>query len=1388
MIRSRFRRVASFLRRHWPWVFAAGFAVSVYRAWLTPGFLFGDDQFRFADALTRTYFPWRSAWDGSILFGTSAAYASPSFPVWSFVGLLARLGAGFDVGERVVWFWPLLALLVTSPYALAYRLSRSAWAATVAASLYAVNTWTVALVQRGHIPSLVAYAVMPFAVMAFAAWLRRPTARASLLFAGLLTFQNMYDLRYAYIACIVCLILMAFAIARTIARHKQPAWAAMGRGAAWVALGLVAFNAYWLIPQIAAPAALPPGYDTLTYFVMASRFESIWHSLTLFTPFYHYVQGTDPFALYAVEAAFFIIPAIVVAALIGARRNRSAAPIAVAAMIGVVLTSGPSSVFGAIVSWAFAHVPGMSLFRDISKFTSLVALTYSAALAIGFSRFAAVVRAVWGRAGRRMTAAAAILVCVGYAFIMRDAYNPERLSNFATTRLAPADVATQRFLDSQQGYFRTLVFPTWRPELVGTEAHPLVAADYLLENAQEDGGIRELFPEFASLTEKLASPVIPDLLGEAGVRYVVVIGDRTGGIYKPFEYNVQYHESVDFFASRPWLKEVARFGRYRVFMMVRGGERRAFFAAMPGLYSGDLRSIDAFVESPWWPDRPAIVTTTTTNMPASSAGPEWPRFESAGSRSPAPGWVLSRSVLEAPTATPLPDRLGGVVRTAGTGVAEAWLAGEPAGDSIDTVARDLFVGSGELRPESLPDDTPLGPRTVAVEIDDPNIISAPFPDDAAGARWYGAVKPSVTVDLTNPWSETMRGDVALNVASPDSSLRTLRITLGGKTTTVTVPGAGFPARPPATQAIQISGVRILPGVNSLRLDVVHGDGRGQASPGYALLLRDDISVETSPSGANSAAAASLHYAVRTTRSGVEVTMRLAAGDSRPSPAFRLLEAAPIVLSRHPHIDVGYRTSRSPIAQVLVVEIRRRGGGRRFEIRHSLPQAESIDSFDVFAAAQSVMDLNPELERTCVCDREASAFELSGVWLEAVAPTALRGSTATMTLSSARIDTQPSPLGLPAPRAAQSLSLASAVVQEVGGGKKTRRLTSRVSSEVATMRLPELGSSTSFKLPIHDTIGATRLTAWLSVPDGVRMDITLQFSRAYGERISTIAAGRPEQTDPDQPIPADWITDVGDAFGYDRTWRRYDIDLAEVEAYRLPDAGRGFTLDNATFEFDRVGALTEPGLASDMLVADPTLTGPETRKNSNMVDRGDAFTVDGRSPLIVDWFKDPRTGAVAAHTGAFDLDPGAHRVLFSPPLGNEVEGLVLGAPPKARQAIGSATGLKEISPSEYECKVNGAGGLLVLPVAFAPGWHAAIEPAAGPLMTGNAIVDLLRLRGGLVADSAHVMVNDAFNGWVVPSGKATIEFVYEPEAASEASAIFWLIGSIVLIAIVVIRRP
>lgn len=91
------------LGRHWLLFIAAAFALGVYHAWFEPGFLIGDDLYRFADSTTRSFFPWRSTWDPTFHFGHTNKLYLAAFPLWSLFGLLTRAGVTFAAGERFVF-------------------------------------------------------------------------------------------------------------------------------------------------------------------------------------------------------------------------------------------------------------------------------------------------------------------------------------------------------------------------------------------------------------------------------------------------------------------------------------------------------------------------------------------------------------------------------------------------------------------------------------------------------------------------------------------------------------------------------------------------------------------------------------------------------------------------------------------------------------------------------------------------------------------------------------------------------------------------------------------------------------------------------------------------------------------------------------------------------------------------------------------------------------------------------------------------------------------------------------------------------------------------------------------------------------------------------------
>jgi hypothetical protein len=222
------RRMATACVRHWPALIAIAVFLTIVRAWFGPGLIAGEDfgAFGWSDIdYLRAGGPWPSAWDPTYGFGLNTQLWSTMFPVLCLAGLAARAGATWSVIERIFVLVPLAALITCVPYAFAYRVLRDRWAAAVAALLFAVNTWTIGLIERGHLPSLIAYALIPpFAYLCIRA-VAAPSVRRGIALGGAGFASTLFEPRYTYMAAIAGGLLW---IAGVLQRRSPLPWRAYG--------------------------------------------------------------------------------------------------------------------------------------------------------------------------------------------------------------------------------------------------------------------------------------------------------------------------------------------------------------------------------------------------------------------------------------------------------------------------------------------------------------------------------------------------------------------------------------------------------------------------------------------------------------------------------------------------------------------------------------------------------------------------------------------------------------------------------------------------------------------------------------------------------------------------------------------------------------------------------------------------------------------------------------------------------------------------------------------------------------------------------------------------------------------------------------------------------
>lgn len=586
------------------------FAVSVH-AWFTLGSITGDDfsapPSRDPDIL-KSFFPWPSLWDPSYITGFDQSLWLPQFPLWSLAGALARVGASWPGIERMLWLYPLVILIVIAPYLAAMRLTRNPFAAATCATLYSLNTWTIGLIERGHLSSLLSYAIMPLTLLAAHSLSHARKLSSAIYFAALFTIQVCFDIRYAYIVCLFLILALFFQVAGlTRARERKEIYPALAETIKTWGLAfclVLVLNAYWIGTIMTAPNPYVSTIGAGNELASATNPESWLSAISLYYPYYQYKWGLDPFAVGVVDWTFTILPIAVLGALVLTRRRKLAIRIAAVALTGVVLCAASGAPRAAI-----SHVPGMVMFRDPTKFSAIVALAYAAALALGAARIAAILRR---RISKPARIAIAIGMLLGYAFIMRDAYSPARFSNFAVLPSRPQDKEIADFISRRPTYERTLFFPAAPYTIHSTALHPTLSTSEL----------QSIYPGLGdpySLSAYLSSDAMPVILQQLNIGTVILTDDPTNFMYRPFGYNFQYSEGATVLEHLHWLKKVGTFGKYKVYS-IRGSHSSVAF--QPNVVFRSYADADSAVSelagTALWNPNTAIVSSAA---PANNLSP-----------------------------------------------------------------------------------------------------------------------------------------------------------------------------------------------------------------------------------------------------------------------------------------------------------------------------------------------------------------------------------------------------------------------------------------------------------------------------------------------------------------------------------------------------------------------------------------------------------------------------------------------------------------------------------------------------------------------------------------------------------------------------------------------
>ncbi|HEV3158327.1 MAG TPA: hypothetical protein VGZ00_13365 [Candidatus Baltobacteraceae bacterium] len=989
------------LLRHWPIILPYALFCFVVRDWFRPGLILGEDQqtllWANLDNL-RHSLPWPQAWDPTYSFGTSQQLHMNMAPILFLGSLLAAFGCTWPVFERLLLLYPLTIFIVLGPYLFLYRISRSSYAAAMGATVCALNTWTVGLIERGHIPSLMAASLIPLVLLQASEMNARSSMRRAALLALTITVQVAYDIRYAYLAVVSALLLVLIRTLMKVRRPMQVVASAgtIGRCILW--LGVL--NLYWIVPSIVVSPTLPSGYTTTDGFVAGSHEEDLVHSFTTLYPFYHHILSSNPFERAPSEWGFAVLTLFALVGFSFASRRPIVRFCVLLWVISVIFISGPLSVFGALNLQFFAHVPGANMFRDVTKVISLSSLMIGCGVALAI---------MWlprlSAASKRFRFLGKPQLIAGlffalYVVLMSDSLNPLRFSNFRTYTLTESDRRLASFVSQKAQPGAILFFPAVPIWETSTPEHRMIPGSEIA-TLPFPVGIVPYADDPADILSTYRSPLLPSLLCQLGVRYVMLQPDPYSNIYEPWQYGIERGETFDFFRSQPWLKpidigegQLGAESRYVAFSLqsCKQTSTLAFIAPRPVGFNGSSSALDALAGTPWWSERSAVVLGSQST----------PRiFQRLGNIINAPYWSSKNrlefssddqdrdSLNHAVSQVSLfrrhdyvgfafnpntPSPVGSAFSSPGTG--KAWFT-DSAGGRADVHAL-LVPNTADLGILSEHRVSALAPALRSSKPSETLFRTADFEafvDSAVTSGVFGSPHPWIhptdvplTIALSNPLPVSVTADVEFSAAAdafPTGEVITA--TLNDTQRRTWVPPLipfGFSN---LERRVILRELTLTPGVSSLILQVESRDGRATKP----FFVAPEVAITNVSLGSVPERVEALPTSIRRSQTGLRLV-------TNPPKSFvglalsrwRLQDHIGISLTRRPHITMRYLAPASPVAYRMIFGISYQGNTAEYPV--VLAPTSSIETIDLFDHVREA--LNDRL----IAERRAHALDYA--WL------------------------------------------------------------------------------------------------------------------------------------------------------------------------------------------------------------------------------------------------------------------------------------------------------------------------------------------------------------------------------------------------------------------------
>lgn len=546
----------------------------------------GDWRFFWSDNLP-DFATVPSSWDSSLNTGLGIPSVNTMW-ITSYLNLTAFFSKLFHldwfVAGIMFWIIPILVISLASSFLLfRYSFPEKKNGAYLASLIYVVNSYFLLMFGGGQLGVAFAYSFIPLVLLFFLRTYQKTTTKQSLLLSLVLAAQMLFDTRISLLTFAACLL---FSLMTVSISWKRIAYCFI-----LPIIVSIFLHSFWILPLLLYPSPLLPEGNTnikAAEFLSFAKFEN---TISLLHP--NWPENLFG-KVYFMRAEFLLVPIVAFAGLFYINKKKKFQRdlvlfFLILALLAAFFAKGTNEPFGWIYSYLFGNLPGFSLFRDSTKFYSLIAVSFAMLIPFTLMELSSQLKNWLKKIKRtkKYSKYAPHIVCFIFVILWLTLLRGAIVQNhslFRVKKIPTEYIQLHGYLADQDEWFRTLWVPQGQRYGFFSHQNPTIGRAEIFKESSASAILKEL-------------PKTKEQLELIGVKYIIVPFDSESEIFvNDHKYNDDaYKKTVASIEKIDWLKKEKEFGKVVIYKTPKYQHRFFFKASESGTLTFDYKSQTSYV-------------------------------------------------------------------------------------------------------------------------------------------------------------------------------------------------------------------------------------------------------------------------------------------------------------------------------------------------------------------------------------------------------------------------------------------------------------------------------------------------------------------------------------------------------------------------------------------------------------------------------------------------------------------------------------------------------------------------------------------------------------------------------------------------------------------------